>query len=531
MKNERGNQIVKSYQKLVSERQPLDQIWADCFKQSYPIRGQGFMNKNNDGISNVNIAKKDAAVLFDSTATDSIRLLASSVLSAITPPHQQWFSLAVNNVSDEEIPQDGREWLEDAAETMFKNIHASNYDSTALEFFTDEMIGGMLGLYVEKKDNRYFFEVWPLATLYCQEVLGNGYIDTIYRLVKFTAAEAIKKFGSGVTDPIREEYKQDPYSNKQFEFVHTIRPRLGKNGKQTQGKFVKTLPYESVYVCFKSGEVCLDSGYHEMPVIVPRWMRIPETDYALGPMNDVLPDVKTLNKIVEYMLQNAEMAISGTFVAKDDGVFNPNTARIGPRRVWMVGDVSNIKPLASGGDINFAVQEITRLQGQIRRTLLSDQLGPSEKVNMTATEINTRTSMIRQILGPIFGRLQAEYLVPLITRCFGLAIRDGDFGIPPESIQGIEFNVTYRSPLALAQKQSQLSALDSFESRIQLKAQTNPGIMDLYDEEAAVRKSADLLGIEIELIRDEKSVDQMRKKKAEEAQAQAAMMPPEGMPQ
>lgn len=521
----KGQAIIKAYQRLVTERMPLDTIWADCFKFSYPLRGQGFTNKNTDGVAHAVAARKVIAQeLFDTTATDSIRLLASSVLSALTPPNQQWFSLAVNNVADDLISYQSKAWLENSAESLFKAIHASNYDAQALEFFTDEMIGGMVGLYVEKKDSKFYFEVWPLASLYCQETLGNGFIDTIYRLVKFTAAEAHAKFGNNVPEAVANEYKQDPYSSKVFDFVHTIRPRLDKKGKQVKGKIARSLPFESVYVCSKSGKVCLESGYHEMPVIVPRWMRIPETDYAFGPMFDALPDTKTVNKVSEFMLQNSEMAISGTFVAKDDGVFNPNTARIGPRRVWMVSDVNNIKPLAAGGDINVAINQISRLQGQIRKVLLADQLGPSEKVNMTAAEVNTRTNLIRQILGPIFGRLQAEYLEPLINRCFGLAMRDGDFGEPPQDLQEMTVNISYRSPLALAQKQQQLEAIDQFEQRLVNKLQINPQLLDLYDIESATRKSAELLGVDIELMRDQSKVVQLRKKKEEEQAAQQAQV-------
>jgi len=520
--NDKGQSVVKAYERLVNERMPLDSIWADCFKHSYPMRGQGFTNNTNDGISNAVAGKTAQAQLLDSTATDSVRLLSSSVLSALTPPNQQWFSLAVSNVSDDSISYQSKAWLENSAELLFKLIHSSNYDAQALEFFTDEMIGGMVGLYVEKRNGKLFFEVWPLASMYCQETLGDGYIDTVYRLVRFTAAEANKKFNGKLPEAVQNEFKRDPYSSKTFDFIHAIRPRLDNKGKQVKGKISRSLPFESIYVCKKSNMVCLESGYHEMPVIVPRWMRIPDTDYAFGPMNDALPDMKTLNKVVEFMLQNAEMAISGTFVAKDDGVFNPNTARIGPRRVWLVQDVQNIKPLAAGGDINFAVNEIGRLQGQVRRTLLADQLGPSEKVNMTAAEVNTRTNLIRQILGPIFGRLQAEYLEPLIRRCFGLCLRDGDFGSPPEDLAQMTVYISYRSPLALAQKQQQLEAIDQFEARLANKLELNPELADLYDIETATRKSAELLGVDIELIRDLPTVKQLRKKRSDENAAQMA---------
>lgn len=532
---EKGQSILKAYEKLVADRLPLDLNWSECFKYSYEMRGQGFVNKNTDGISNATRAKKDAAVKFDSTATDSIRLLSSSALSGLTPNSQQWFSLTINNVQDDLIPHADKAWLENAAELMFKNIHASNYDAQALEFFIDVMVGGMLGLYVEKRNRKYHFEVWPLASLYCQDTLGQDRIDTIYRLVKFTAAEATKKFNGNVPEAVANEFKNDPYSNKQFEFVHTIRPRLDKKGNQVFGKLAKTLPFESIYVCKKSGKICLESGYHEMPVIVPRWMRIPDTDYAFGPMHDALPDVKTVCKITEFMLQNSEMATAGMFVATDDGVFNPNTMRVGPRRVWMVADVNNIKPLSSGGDMNIAIAQIQRLQNQIRKVLLADQLGPSEKVNATATEITTRTMIIRQILGPIFGRLQSEFLEPLVTRCFGLGLRDGDFGTPPKSLEAQVFNISYRSPLALAQKQQQLDSMNQFEAILISQLQVNPELIDVYDIEKALRKKAELLGVDIELVREESKVSVLRKKK-QEAQAQqaaqvASQMPPEQMQQ
>lgn len=518
----RGQNIIKNYNKLVADRAPLDLDWYNCFALSYPVRGQGFINKDADGVTQAQAAKKDSARLLDSTATDSIRLLASSVLSSITPSHQKWGSLQVTTVSEDQVPHDAKKWLEDAAGTMIKNIHAANYDAQALEFFTDVMVGGMSGLYVEKKGGSYHFEAWSLATLYCQEVLGDGYIDTIYRQVRFTAAEAVKKFGNKVPEAVSNEFTNDPYSSKQFDFIHTIRPRFGKNGKQMKGKIKASLPFESIYVCKKSGMVCLESGYHEMPVIVPRWMRIPDTDYAVGPMYDALPDMKTLNKVVETMMRNAEMATSGTFVAVNDGTINPATFKVGPNRVVYVNDINNIKPLASGGDIQFAVGEIGRLQGQVRRTLLADQLGPTEKAVTTATEINTRTSIIRQILGPIFGRLQAEYLVPLVTRCFGLGVRDGDFGQPPTSLQNVGFNITYRSPLALAQKQQELEGLDQFEIRLTQLLQLKPELGDLYDWDAAVRKKAELLAVDVDLVRDESNVIELRKTKTQE-QAQAAV--------
>lgn len=534
MNDEQGKQILATFSKLVSERTTLDTIWGECYQYSYPIRGEAFFTRSTDGVQNVQSANSTKAKLFDSTCTDSVRLLASSVVSALTPPHSQWFSLAVPNVEEEDVPHDARKWLEDAAEKLWAMIHAGNYDSKSLEFFIDEMIAGMSGLFVEKRNGKLNFESWPLHSMYCQDTLREGRIDTVYRMVNLSAAEAIRRFGiNDLSEKLKQEYEQNPYSNKTFPFVHAIRPRL-KNGKQSSGKLKKQLPWESVYVCKDSGKIVSNSGYYTMPVIVPRWTSVPDTDYAVGPMYDVLPDAKTVNKVVELMLMNAELVIAGSWIAKNDGVFNSAAGmKIKPGGVTMVDDTNNIKPLTSGGDINFAVHEINRLQGQIRRTLLADQLGPTEKANMSATEVQTRTSMIRTILGPIFSRLQSEFLQPLVERCFDLAYRDGDLGQAPDSLRQHEFKLTYRSPLAKAQKLEELQALDAFEGwMFQLVQAGMPEIADLYDIDSAGRKRADHLGVDIGLIREKSEVKKIQKQRADQMaqqqEMQMAMMAEQG---
>ncbi|WP_081700277.1 portal protein [Azonexus hydrophilus] len=510
-----GKQIQKTFERLVNDRLLLEQYWTEAFEYSYPVRGESFSNKNGDPSSVALTAKKKQSKIYDSTATDSVRLLASSLLSGLTPSHSQWFSLDIPNVPDNMIPRDAKQWLQFAAETLFSTIHGSNYNSEAFELFIDLTIGGMCGIFVDFDEDGFKFEHWPLHSLYCQDLLGHNRIDTIYRKVVMTTREAIEKFGeANVPEEVIEAFRQDPWCSKKHAFIHTIRPRLN-NGKQSRGKLKQNMPWESVYVCAKTGEIVEESGFQEMPVVVPRWFGIPGTDYALGPLNEALPDVKTLNRVVEMILTNGEMAIAGTFVAKDDGVFNPNTVRIGPRRVIMVAEPDNIKPLASGGNFNIAQAEITRLQSQIKRVMMSDQLAPTERGNMTATEVTTRTQIIRQILSPALARLQSEFLEPLLNRCFGLAMRAGILGQPPESMAGLVFIPTYHSPIAKAQKMEMVQAMDQLEMSLTAMKQLDPEIVDLYDLEASLKKRADLLGVPIECLKDERAVQMIRQARAQ----------------
>lgn len=524
--SEKGQQVLKAFKRLQSQRSTLDNYWKEAFQYTYPIRGQGFWN-NDDPYSNASSAKGDQAKIYDSTGTDACRLLAASMLGGLTPSTSQWFSLSIPNYPDAYIPRPVREWLQRSSETLFSLIHSSNYNAQAFDFFIDIAVAGQAGLFIELDETtgRLNFENWPLSTLYIADSTKAQRIDTVYRRCMFTAGEAAEKFGvNNLTSDQQRILETDPDSTAKHPYVHSIRPRI-RAGKRTSGKTAKAMPFESIYVCERSGEVIFESGFQEFPLVVPRWTIIPGTEYAVGPMNDALPDVKTLNRLVEMVLTNGEMAIAGTFVAKDDGVLNPSTIRIGARKIIFAADVENIKPLASGGNWRVAEGEIMRLQGQIKRVMMSDELAPAQQNRpMTAEEIRTRTQIIRQILGPTFGRLQAEFLNPMIERCFNLAARAGLLGQPPEELMQLpNFVPEFKSPLARAQRMDDVTSMDRFEGALATQAQTvGPQVNDLYDWDKAVQKRAEILGIPVELIRDQREVQAIRSEraKAEEAARQ-----------
>ncbi|MDP1020076.1 portal protein, partial [Klebsiella pneumoniae] len=66
-----------------------------------------------------------------------------------------------------------------------------------------------------------------------------------------------------------------------------------------------------------------ESGYHEFPCCVPRWMKIPGTPYGIGPVYDALPDCKELNETKRMEKAAQDLAIAGMWIAEDDGVLNP----------------------------------------------------------------------------------------------------------------------------------------------------------------------------------------------------------------
>lgn len=528
-----GKQITKTYGQLVEERRPLEKLWKDAYKYTFPFKGQYLISQTNDGITNAVNAQSDQSSLFDSTASDSVSLLASSIMSGLTPSAAQWFQFKIPNVKFDDLPYDVRNWIEYASKQLFGLIHnSSNFNAVAIECFEEMAIAGMFGMYISKEPGENFvFELWPMDTLFVIENPKTQIIDTVYRLVSLTASQAEANFGyDNLPDKIQQVLDSNPNNPQKFDFVHCIRPRDNRN---KHPKLSKELPYASIYVCRLSGKVVKESGYNELPVVVPRWTKLPRTPYAVGPINKALPDIKTLNKVVEMMLMNEEMAIAGTYVAKADGYLNPNTIKIGARKVIFAQDPHNIIPLASGGDFRIAFEEIGRLQRQIKSVMMADELEPISKNYASATEVATRSQIVRQILAPTFARLNSEFLEALLNRCFNLALRDGSIPPVPSNLNGVSLVPEYMSSMARAQKMEEVTAMTQFEQSIGATAQLNPGVLDVYDFDAASIKKANLLGVPSDVIRSKDQLKRIREQKAaqeqqqiQQAQAQQVMTDP-----
>lgn len=517
-------EVTKRFDTLKNERASLEHYWIDAYNYTAPHRSLGYHTSSNLSIAQVSASLAKNSKIFDSTAADGAKLLAKSLKSGLVPSSSEWFSLAFETGTIGKIDKESTQWLQQAASKLFTMIHSSNFDKEIIDALLDLVICGMFALFVTKKENGPLdFEAWLPSTLMIEDTLGEG-IDTIYRQLVMTAQQIVHKWGSkNLSQEIKEAFNNN--STKTFEIIHTIRPRM-KNGKVAKGNKATDMPWESIYVA-RTGNVKLnESGFKSFPIIIPRWTKISGTEYPVGPVNDVLPDVKSVNKIVELNMLASEMSIFGIFVA-GPGVVNGKTFRVQPRTVNVVSDIQRFKAIQSPGNSQVASSEIVRMQKQIKTGLMSDQLSPMEKNYASATEVLDRAKIIRQLLGADYARLQNEFLEKLIQRVFQLSYSDGSLGQAPEGVLNSSFVPVYKSPLAKTQKLEDLTELDRFEATLANQAQINPSVLDLYDQDEALRLRFDLEGLPVQLLRSKQQVEQLRQQQAEQQQAmveqQAAM--------
>ncbi|GKV93533.1 hypothetical protein PEC301645_09800 [Pectobacterium carotovorum subsp. carotovorum] len=502
--------LIRRTDSLKAIRQPNEAVWRECYDYTYPLRGAGFSSDVLDAQS----ARSKVAKLLDGTATDSARILASSLMSGMTPANAQWLDLNSESLTDDE-----KSWLSTCATLVWENIHAANFDAEAYESCLDVVCAGWFALYIDedREEGGYTFQQWPLPQVYATSSRRDGIVDTVYRCYPLTAEQAVKEFGEGkLSDRIKDAAKKKP--DTKFDFIHAIFPR---ESYVVDARLAKNMRFASYHIEVAEKRTARESGYHEFPVAVPRWMKIPGNPYGVGPVYDALPDCKELNEIKRMEKAAQDLAISGMWIAEDDGVLNPRTVKVGPRRIIVANSVDSMKPLLTGADFNVAFTAEERLQAQIRKILMADQLQPQNGPAMTATEVHVRVALIRQLLGPVYGRFQAEYLQPLVERCFGIAFRAGVFPQMPDSMQQANFNVRYISPLARAQKLEDVTAIERLGANMAQLAQINPQVTDLIDTDQATRVISEALGVPAKVIRSADDVVTLRDQRAQ-AQQQAA---------
>lgn len=511
-------QILSRLQEMRTARIQHEQVWRDCFDFSYPLRGAGFSGE----VIDAGHGQAKRAQLLDGTSTDACNLLAASIQSGLTPANALWAELYVSQATDS-----GKRWLHEVSVTLWEAVHASNFDAVALECMLDIVPAGWFALYVDEDPSGggYLFEQWPISELYVATSVPGGPIDVVYRTYRNTAMQAVKEFGSKCSQTVRDLAEKKPLAP--VELVRAIYPRTVYAVGAVSGR---NKPIASCTIERDSKTLLRESGYDEMPVIVPRWTLLPQSVYPVGPMFDALPDARELNDLVFLEKAATEMAVSPPLKVADDGVINPRMVKIGPRKIIVVNSMDSIEPLYDGARLDIGWTVKADLQRAIRRTLMADQLQPQDGPAMTATEVHIRMQLVRQLLGPRYGRFQSEYLNPLVKRAFGIAFRGGAFPMPPDTLRDKLIGVKYGSPLARAQQLEEVTGIERLYANAGAMAQAkgSADVFDRLDDDEALAHMGRALGVPAKVMRSEENVLKLRKMRADaqaRMEAQAAMQP------
>ena len=496
--------LLDRYAKAKQRRSAWETHWQECFDYALPQRGD-ILYASHPG------AKKSDRI-YDGTALDAVDQLAASLLGNLTPPWTQWFGFKPGPDLSAAEAETLAPVLEDTAKIIQAHFDRSNFSVELHQCFLDLVVGGTATLMFEETAPGAFsafkFSAVPLRNAILEEG-ENGFLDGTFREMDLTLAQIQARY------PLAD-----------------IPPRvLSAGGRDTQARFKileSILPdqgaYKYVALLIEDGaQTPLSAGrFASNPAISFRWMKSPGEIYGRSPVMKALPDIKTANKVVELILKNASISVTGIWQADDDGVLNPANIELVPGAIIpkAVGS-QGLKPLEMPSRFDVSELVLDDLRVRIRHALLADKLGAINDRRMTATEVLERSAEMALILGATYGRLQSELLTPLIKRAFSILKRRGE--IPDIALDGRLVALDYRSPLARAQGQRSVqNTLTWIESVIAMGPEAALSI-DLF---RAAQYLGDALGVPSDLIRKELPMPSLQMPQ-EEGESENAISIPE----
>lgn len=376
------NKLQTMYRRALDARAPWLNRWAGARRYTMPT------------------ADDDAATLFDATAADAADNLAASIYSLLTPPESLW----INLIPESDASPDAAV----ATAALRANLNDSNFYTTIHQCYMDLVVLGTACLFMAENPvgaaSAFSFTAIPMSDI---AILPG----VVFHTATMPAAEVMEKYPTW-TPPseLRDKIKQDPQMPLKLvqSLINTEFTAWLDVGGDIENNIVATGTFET------------------NPYLIFRWSLASGEIYGRGPVMRALPDIKTANKVVELVLKNATIAVSGIWQADDDGVINLSNINLTPGAIIpkAVGS-SGLTPLASGADFDVSQIILKDLRERIRHALLADRLGLLSEKEMTATEILARNSDMVRILGATYGRLLHEFIRPLVERGLQILSRRG----------------------------------------------------------------------------------------------------------
>jgi len=497
--------LLKRYDRLKSQRQNWETHWQEVADYMQPRKADVTKTRSK--------GDKRTELIFDSSPIQAVELLAASLHGMLTNPSTPWFSLRFKE-EDIEFEDEAKEWLESATEQMYIAFGRSNFQQEIFELYHDLITFGTAAMFIEEDEE----DILKFSTRHINEVYiaenDKGRVDTIFRKFKMSARAAIQKFGTNVD--FESIQKKNPY--EEVDIIHAIYPRddfdVTKQDK-------KNMPFESVYMTGKGEELSV-SGFREFPFVIPRYLKASHEIYGRSPAMTALPDVKMLNEMSKTTIKAAQKQVDPPLLVPDDGFILPVRTVPGGLNFYRSGTRDRIEPLNIGANNPLGLNMEEQRRNAIRNVFYVNQLMMQQGPQMTATEVIQRNEEKMRLLGPVLGRLQSELLKPLIDRAFNILLRKNIFKPAPEFLAGKDVEIEYVSPLAKAQKSTELQSIMRGIEIMGSIANVAP-VFDYVNFDKLVRHLMDIVGVPQKVLKPQSQVNAERQQKEQQQQEMQQM--------
>lgn len=498
-------QLQERFQQLEARRQVWESHWQEL--------ADFIMPRKNEITQKLTPGSKRRPLLLDSTAMISNQLLSSALHSLLTNPFAKFFGLKTGNPELDSDPN-VQAWFQDTVDRIHFVLNNTNFQTEIHECYLDLGAFGTSSMLIEE-DPR---DVVRFKSVFIENIFINensaGRIDEVHRRFKWDVKNLIQEFGRDKL-PKRVIEIADRDQQREFEVIHSVYPEDMEKIK-AEPKFM------SQYILPEFEFELRAKTFNEQPFVVSRWIKGSGEMYGRSPGMVALPEIKTLNKMVEVVIKGAQKVVDPPLQAPDDGYVFPIRTRPGSVNIRRAGSPDRIEPVFDNTRIDFGFQVMEERRVRVRQAFFIDQLQLREGDRMTTREVGQRTEEQMRLLAPILARQQSELLRPLVDRVFKIMLRKDLLAPIPEQLQDQSYDVEYTSLIARAQQVNEgnniMRGLEASAGFMQL----DPSGADNVDVDRAVRRVTDIYGWPKDLLRSAEEMGQIREARAQaQAQAQA----------
>lgn len=455
--------------------------------------------------------------LFDTTALRALKIMSAGFHSNLTNPASKWFTMQTRNIDFMEFPE-VRIWFNRVENKMFSVLNSSNFDTTMQEFYTDAgCFGTGVILTLDDIQDKVRFTICPLNGINIEED-SQGRVNRLYRNYTMTVQQAYDLWGNNAGEVVREKIKDNPQD--EVKILHYVGPRDYRDSNKDDAV---NMPYVSCWVEKSKKHLIKESGFFDFPYVVGRFYKDASDVFGFSPAMDALAAIKLLNAQKRTVLRAAMKQSDPPLIIPSRGFILPlnlNPSALNYRDPKSTNK-DDLQTIPTNGNIPINLEVMDMEKRAIEETFFVPLFRALSDITkqMTVPEVQRRIAENMVLLGPVVGRFTDEVLDPLLVRVFNILYRSGELPEPPDMIKDQEMDIVYISPLAKAQRESEMFAIESFLGNVGAIASVKPEVLDKINEDKVVDIVSRIKGINPDILRSDEEVKAIR-----DARAQQAMM-------
>ncbi|MGH2612054.1 MAG: portal protein [Rhabdochlamydiaceae bacterium] len=463
--------------------------------------------------------------------------LTAGLCTGITPENQAWHSL---EPEDAELKEDidALEWCDQVNNLYRWTFENSNFFEQVAIFFRCASRFLTAAIMLEEDfSSRCKYTVFPMGSYYCSNN-GQGRVDTFIFETRYKLRQIVDLFCkdnpdgskdlSNLGNTLRVAYGDPNQWENPYNIVWAVEPNHQYNSKKAKYDPLSK-KYKATYYVRDSGDkkILEQKGFDRFPIFVFRWFRQPTDAYGVdGPGRKALGDIKELFKATGLWNNAVEKVIEPPMVAPPEVGQYPMASVPGflvtAPGASRAGD--GLRPMYQIQPNLEAIQEKRmQLKQALEKTCYSDifrMIANSDKTQPeTATYWIQRIQENYNILAPVYGNFEHDWLRPMFLAMFDIFMKQGAIPPPPKSLQGKNLKWNYVSRIAQALKLVETTPYEKAWAFVAGMAQAKPNVLDVINTDEMIRRYFVASGVSAKTLNPPDQVQTVRAQRAKQMQA------------